>query len=104
MLIAFCVHPVNCCILQDFDPTSAFFTKAVNKKKKAGSDPTQSSKKDRGHERNGAHNGEEEVNFLTSRNDGSVRQGILVASFTVSSGFSFLFSLFLILFFLYQFF
>ena len=54
---------VNCCVLQDFDPTSAFFTKAVNKKKKAGTDSTHSSKKDRGHERNGAHNGAEEVSF-----------------------------------------
>lgn len=57
----FCLCMLNCCVLQDFDPNSAFFTKAVNKKKKASSDSTQSSKKDRGHERNGAHNGEEEV-------------------------------------------
>ncbi|XP_076472899.1 uncharacterized protein LOC143302208 isoform X2 [Babylonia areolata] len=44
----------------EFDPTSAFFTKAVSKKKKAASESTQSSRKEKGHERNGAHNGEEE--------------------------------------------
>ncbi|KAK7109416.1 uncharacterized protein [Littorina saxatilis] len=50
----------------DFDPNSAFFTKAVNKKKKASSDSTQSSKKDRVHERNGAHNGEEDFEEVDS--------------------------------------
>lgn len=42
---------------QEFDPESAFFTKAVSKKKKSSN----SSKKDKMSERNGAHNGEDEV-------------------------------------------
>ncbi|KAK7485878.1 hypothetical protein BaRGS_00022873 [Batillaria attramentaria] len=53
---------------QDFDPTSAFFTKAISKKKKnqAAADSTQSTKKERAHERNGAHNPEEEIEEVDS--------------------------------------
>lgn len=55
-------------IFQDFDPTSAFFTIAISKKKKApvvaAADPSQSLKKDRVQEQNGAHNGHEEVNYF----------------------------------------
>lgn len=50
----------------DFDPTSAFFEKAISKKKKAVIDSTQVPKKERSHERNGAHYLEEEVEEVDS--------------------------------------
>ncbi|PVD29627.1 hypothetical protein C0Q70_08882 [Pomacea canaliculata] len=46
----------------EFDPESAFFTKAVSKKKKSSN----SSKKDKMSERNGAHNGEDEIEEVDS--------------------------------------
>ncbi|KAL8578467.1 hypothetical protein ACOMHN_028739 [Nucella lapillus] len=50
----------------EFDPTSAFFTKALSKKKKAASESSQSSKKEKSHERNGAHIGEDDFDEVDS--------------------------------------